>query len=650
VRRLRFLRILIPILLIPLGWLLYQSWNPRDSAHGRPQQRNGEDQPQADVVNFIEWEAGRRTVDGKVDHFEQLEDGGLHLEGVHELEIHREDRGPLVVSAVRGDRSGGTGERLWTFEGQVVLREPEEGLELVLPRLEVDEVRGEARSAGNIRFKAPGVDGRAQALVYGLRGQPGSLSEPVLDDEHGGQLFADDAALLDGLDDVELLGNVRVLQGGERLDAGRLRLWRGGDGRMRRALARDGVWGSWPLVTGGPAHLRSAELEARWDDASELESLRLDGDALIRRGVDSLSATTIEATAGGPPGAGWKVVATDHVLLQGIFGGAPGSLRAERLEAQLDGNLVVKRADANGRVSFEGSDTRAEADRASFVADIKGGEIRLFSDDRRKARLSHGRTRVAADLIVTDARGQRLVAERRVEANLLPGTTAAAAASMRLFAPDEAIHFVAKRLESEQSGSKLKFIGSVRAWQGERNLAAEEILVDQTTHSLEARTRVASRIPRQTETAAVSENDYVQISAERLTYDDAAGLAAYSGNVRLVLAEGWLEAERVEIEMGQAGGGRIQSVQAFDGVRLEFTRTNDRDLADPISGTADRVVYDPTSAVVRLFGDRAPASLRDTGEGGGTTTGRVLAYRLDLGTLGVDSGDQGSGNIRTTGG
>jgi lipopolysaccharide transport protein LptA len=221
---------------------------------------------------------------------------------------------------------------------------------------------------------------------------------------------------------------------------------------------------------------------------------------------------------------------------------------------------------------------------------------------------------------------------------------------MRLFAPDEAIHFVATRMESEESGAKLKFVGGVRGWQGERNLAAEEILVDQRTHGLEARTRVASRIPRQTDSAAVSESDYVQISAELLTYDEGAGLAVYSGNVRLVLVEGWLEAERVEIEMGRTGGNRIQSMQASDGVRLEFTRTTESDLSDPISGTADRVTYDPMTEIVRLFGDRAPAAIRHTGEGGGTTTGRVLAYRLDLGTLDVDSGDQGSASIRTSGG
>ena len=50
-----------------------------------------------------------------------------------------------------------------------------------------------------------------------------------------------------------------------------------------------------------------------------------------------------------------------------------------------------------------------------------------------------------------------------------------------------------------------------------------------------------------------------------------------------------------------------------------------------------------------LHGDQSPAIVRLTGKGGGTTTGRVLAYRLDLGTLDVDSGGQGAASIRTSG-
>jgi hypothetical protein len=69
----------------------------------------------------------------------------------------------------------------------------------------------------------------------------------------------------------------------------------------------------------------------------------------------------------------------------------------------------------------------------------------------------------------------------------------------------------------------------------------------------------------------------------------------------------------------------------------------------PFAGTADRLVYRPSESVVLLYGDRSPAAVRRIGEGGGTTTGRVLRYRLDSGSLEVESGEQGSARVRTGG-
>ena len=78
-------------------------------------------------------------------------------------------------------------------------------------------------------------------------------------------------------------------------------------------------------------------------------------------------------------------------------------------------------------------------------------------------------------------------------------------------------------------------------------------------------------------------------------------------------------------------------MRAFDGVRLEFASADERGMPRPVAGTADRLVWDPVAAVARLFGDRAPAQVRREGEKGGTTTGRVLRYRLDADVVEVES-------------
>ena len=57
--------------------------------------------------------------------------------------------------------------------------------------------------------------------------------------------------------------------------------------------------------------------------------------------------------------------------------------------------------------------------------------------------------------------------------------------------------------------------------------------------------------------------------------------------------------------------------------------------------------YDATTRVLRVFGDKAPATVRSTGANGGTTVGRVLRYELDSGALEVESGERDRATIQT---
>jgi lipopolysaccharide transport protein LptA len=368
------------------------------------------------------------------------------------------------------------------------------------------------------------------------------------------------------------------------------------------------------------------------------------GDALVRRELQSLGAERLELKRAETAGDAWSLTADTHVVAQTIFGGQPGLVRADELKARLDAAFAPTAAEALGRVSFEGRDTRAEAHRAIFSTQAQEGQIELQGPERGKARLSSGRTRVAAASIVTDSRGSRLVARERVEAGLLPGTSGPRA--LRLFEEGEAIHFVSQRLESSDGGNALHFTGAVRGWQGERNLSAERLTVDQKAGTVAAEGEVTTRFPRVEGAAAVSEDDYVQIRAERLDYADQERTAVYSGGVRMRMSEGWLDAQRVEVELA-AAAGQIAEIRAFDTVRLEFQRSARGELEAPITGEADRAVYRPTEQLVRMYGDHAPTTVQRPGRGGGTTAGRVLAYRLDEGTLEVDSGEQGPASIRS---
>ena len=144
----------------------------------------------------------------------------------------------------------------------------------------------------------------------------------------------------------------------------------------------------------------------------------------------------------------------------------------------------------------------------------------------------------------------------------------------------------------------------------------------------------------------MSEADFIQVTADRLDYRGNQGTATYTGEVRVRQAEGWLESRELVVLLAESGEG-VREIRAREEIRFEFRARDDDGLPRPVTGTGDRVVYIPSERVMTLFGDQAPAAVRRAGAGGGTTKGRVLTYRLDSGTLDVDSGGQGSGKIVT---
>jgi lipopolysaccharide transport protein LptA len=636
-------------LIIFLAVLLYTLRAPT-KVHRSADGETADSQRRAEGVSFAELHRDRATLEFVADLVREGEGGKFHLENITRFVINRLGRDPLEVSSELGDYEGKAGARILRFDKQVVIRDPVDDLELILPTLIVDEAAGEARSSGEVTLKGPALEGCATSLVYGLNGQPTILHDPDLENPQGGRMTAEKAFMLDGLDDVEFVGLVRAARGEEYLRTEKLKLVRGSEGKIAEARALGGFEASYMLSAGVLAEVCSASMESHWDSSGELDRLVLDGDALVKRGVESLSAAVINAGRKTGFEPGWSVEARGAVFARGRFAAGPAWMRSEELHAEFDSRMELLSAVATGNVSFEGQQMRAEAGRVEYRSRAAAaGEIQLFAAQRRKARLARGRTRVAAEKIVTDLRGEGLVAENRVEATLLPASVGSAAGGISgMFATDEAVHFVAAGLEARESGNRLTFQGAVRGWQGERNLSAEDVLLDQAKNSLSANGEVNTRIPRDRERAALTEDDYVQIGADRLDYSESARKAEYRGGVTVRLAEGWLEAERMEVYLAAEGRG-ISEVRAFDSVRVEFHDSPEDAAPTVITGKADRLIYDPSNQSVRLFGDDEPAAVRRMGEAEGTTTGRVLRYHLDSGALEVDSSEQGPARISTSG-
>lgn len=587
---------------------------------------------------FTDLEGGRRrlSVSAKLGSFDAQ--GGFTLEGVERIEIDREDASPLVLRADRGSGSGPEGKRVIRLDGGVEMRDEAAGLHVRLPSIEIDQAQGIARSLGEVEIEAPGWRGKASAAIYGLaKGATSELYRLEASTVDGATLVAGRLLVDRAAGALRFEGGVDYRAGADHLRADDATAQRDENGRLRRLVANGSVEGSAEREPGKPTSWRASQAEVAWDEKGRMTDADLRGNARVEQAPNSLVASTIRAVA--KEGGGFQVVADRDVVWSGTWGGHPARLQCGSLDGVLDAAGAIREGSATNGVRFDGHDAGGEADHASFVPGESGGRLVLEAAGTVRARVRSGRTRVVADRITAWARGDRMEAEGRVEATLLPDPEKApASGSTSLFDAKQTVHFVAGRLDSDDSGRKLRFRQAVRGWQEDRTLSADEVDADAGADSLDARGKVATRLPRGKQ-ATASDADYLEVAADALAYRGAEATATYSGNVRARLAEGWLESARLLLLLRKPEGG-IREVRAFDGVRLEFAATDDRGMPRPVTGSADRLVWDPAASIARLFGDRAPAQVRREGEGGGTTTGRVLRYRLDTRAVEVESASE----------
>jgi lipopolysaccharide export system protein LptA len=642
--RIRVLRILVPILLLGFLAVIGLTLRSRPRPTGGAADSSTDQSARMEGFRFSDLVGGRRRLlvqarVGRVD-----DQGAFEVEQVERFEVDRETQAPLLLTATRGAGSGAQGKRTVRLEGGVTLKDDESGLGLEIPTVEIDQVAGIVRSLGAVVLKSDAWSGSASEVIYSLKGEPTQILNLVLNGPEDGHLSAQRASLRAGSRTLTLGGQVEASQGGMALHAEDVVLVRGPDGRLESAAASPAVTGTASPIAGGSAGFVAREVRALWDRGGHVDSVTLSGGARIQHPRGNVAADTIEAKAIEATG-GFAVSATTQVAASAPSPKGAGTLSCDALHATIDAQGTARDGVATGNVRFDGEGTAGEAADASFTSLAAGGTVTLRGSGDRRARLASGRTRVVADTIVSDVRGVKLVAEGRVESTLLPAPASQPSGMSPMFTATEAVHFVSASLESDNAGARLLLRGDVRAWQGERSLSADEVEMVRDGEVLNAKGRVATRMPRDAAHAA-TEADYVQVGAERLSYRGGAHTAEYDGAVRVRQAEGWLNAPRLVVSLAVGGPG-LREVQALDGIRFEYRAPGERGVPTTATGEGDRGVYDATSRILRVFGDKAPATIRSTGANGGTTVGRVLRYDLDSGALEVESGERDRATIRT---
>ncbi|MDX1388756.1 MAG: LptA/OstA family protein, partial [Acidobacteriota bacterium] len=527
-RRLKILRILLLALLVPfIVWIVITLQTPREIVSNLEDAGTG---LKIKDVEFTEFAGGVPSLYLKAASGEQDPDGTYRVEDVQRLEVSRKDASPLVIKAGWGFVKGDAGARHGRLEGDVQVEDEDEELLLSVPIVEFSQVEGEARSLGIVTLDSPRYEGKASAVVYGLNGQPTLLVAPEIDAADGSTLRADRGRLLDGTRDVELTGNIEITRHETRLRAGRTRLRRTPDGALEQVELWEAVEGI-SLPSDAPfSSFEADEAEARWNEQGDPRFLRLDGDSFVQHGTSSLRAEHIEAQK--EPAVSlisilpsidtvapelWAVHANGEVRASMLLGTGPAILISHDFAMLVDGSGNPVSGEAVGEVRFKSEDTSAEAHRATFNAASIDEQIVLHATSRRRARMARGKSRISAERIATNARGTRLEADGRVESSLLAGEGEAARGSTGLFRNDEAIHFVSEHLEGDPSTNALVFTGAVRGWQGDRNLSADRVAVDQAEDRLDAVGSVMTRLPR-VEDVTRSSGDYIQVGSERLRY------------------------------------------------------------------------------------------------------------------------------------
>jgi lipopolysaccharide transport protein LptA len=644
VLRIRLFKVLLPVLLIAVVALLIWAIRPQT----QPQVPLGEDE--STEARVLGGEMKEYTFGPSGELIESLsmtaESGEACGEqcykacGVDRFKLAREGTEPLEISADCTTVTGPDGQRKMKFTGPVKITDRALGLVIDLPYLDVDELAGVGRSAGAVLIKGANHSTRAERLTYGLAGQATELYRLECTDDSGGLLLAERGFLHDGLNDIELVQGVRYRREDDTsFRAETSRLVRYEDGRLKHLTASGSVVAGFRNKE-GLLEAAGDALEANWNDAGDATELIIDGRALLEQGPRLVSADRLEFHALDEPGSGWSIQAQGSVRLSGPVEDGTARLRAARVVAQLDADLNVIEAQAHGGVRFEGPKTQADAAEARLTRGdelLSGLRIELLSDGDQRARLAQANTRVSADRIEIDSGANSLFASGRVESTLLPQGDSGALQG--LFSTGVAVHFISSELLGDQQGQKLTFRGGVRGWQGEKNLSAQEIVVNQEQRTLLARGRVTTRFPRKREGAAAGAEEFIQITAGELDYNESEYRGIYREDVRVVLAEGWIESDKLTVMQNRVASG-FERLLAEGDVRLEFLGGPD-DSGKPVArttGHGDRLDYLPVEEVLWLYGDEQRAEIQRGGDQAGLSRGKVLTYRLDDGTLSVEGG------------
>lgn len=252
------------------------------------------------------------------------------------------------------------------------------------------------------------------------------------------------------------------------------------------------------------------------------------------------------------------------------------------------------------------------------------GMVTLYSDSsgRRRASLTSGRGRVTGDQVRLHEADGTAEARGNVQ-GFFEGVSLLGSSPEQ--GSDKPMHFAGGALNVRDDGQVFHLKEQARAWQSQRYLFADELILHQGTESLEAIGHVRTTIPAQQIDETAEPEDEVLIVARSLDYSRADRRATYRGNVRYTDSKHILSASQLEIELDDTSS--VTAIEAIGAVDIIDTAAGRR-----MKGNEAR--RESATGVMTMTG--SPVQLTD--QNGNMVSGPSLTW------------DQASGRVAIAGG
>jgi len=586
--------------------------------------------------------------------------GTVYLDGVG-LTLYDESGTGYDVAAERA--SYNRERRQARLAGEVVLSGPD-NTRLATRGLRMVEDGDVLISTGPVSFRWQNLTGRAERLridrprdLYTLTGDVQVESLPEAEEEV--LLTAQRLFFERGAHQIQAAGDVVMVRGGDRIEAGRVnafldeddstviflraRLDVSGDLAMSTATtAGSGADGG--DDTGSPRRLRFSgrSLSLLRDQQGRLRNAEIEGAPLHPVVAETPSADgSVQRLVAGylvgefSNGILTQVRAFNEPRVEDLAtagGEVARRLDGRRLEATFtaDGRMVGLTAEED--VRFRDEQIQAQGDRATFDTLQETGSF--FGDP---ARLDSQRGELLAPRIDYERKNGVLHAQDGVRA------VAQEAGQVGLGGTPLGEGEGPVRIESQEAfwrddPRSALFRGDVRAWRGENLLLAETVRADQSAEKSQLLASGDVRtvwLPAPADGASTPGTTApVEVTANTLTYSQPSEVLIYEGQVRAEQGRQVLTCRRLEVELND------------DGEAEELTCAGDTRLEDRAGGNSargERAVYDLTSRKVTMTGD--PVTLKKS-DGGEVQGGRVV-YDLETGTAEVRGGGAAAGAATT---